>query len=350
MKAALAAQQPTTTVREGGREYVVLSELSLSSVNAMLPPGRVPSYLSRFVLTATPYLQHLDIVTRGDTVVPPPVADTFSLVPRLRSLRLSQLNHFRTDLTDGTFCMRDMLTPLPSLVALRCMKMPLGVQDLIDIAAHATLGNIHVFTRKASTVDKAWLPDGFDFHTDGKEEEADEEGEAERASDETMADSGDEKDSQASEPADRDARTIDMQRLPVALTRVTPSTRSILARLALTNFLHRALLPPEHPLSVQRSITLQRHYQQQVALLRSTLRQQLNERRLQSSAAASPSHSSTAAGKRGTKRTRSAASGSGEGSGLHQQGDGHGSDESDDERMQQHRARPIPAQRAADLV
>ena len=58
LKAALTFEQPTTTIRVGEGDCVVLSELSWGKLDKLVPL-EAPCFRTHFVLSGVPYLQHL---------------------------------------------------------------------------------------------------------------------------------------------------------------------------------------------------------------------------------------------------------------------------------------------------
>ena len=142
LAAVLTGEQRTKTVRVRGEEHVVLSQLSWGKLDEIVP-WRVPCYRSRFVLTAVPHLQHLHLAIDANSIrPPPPVSETFALVPRLRSLRLRETDSEHDDTDECMLPIRDMLAALPRLTFLHCEWLRLSEQDKADIADHATLKRI----------------------------------------------------------------------------------------------------------------------------------------------------------------------------------------------------------------
>ena len=135
-KAALAAEQPTMTVRERGEEHVVLSQLSRTRLAVIVPYG-VACFRSRLVLAAVPQLQHLHLETEASRRVPPLSAgDSLELVPHLRSLHLEEVYVEEANIGDDSAVpsMADVLACLPLLTALCYWRYRLSVQDMLDIA------------------------------------------------------------------------------------------------------------------------------------------------------------------------------------------------------------------------
>ena len=119
-----------------------------------------------------------------------------------------------------------MLVALPCLTTLKCTDVRLNAEDMIAIAAHASLEHIALTFRQSNHRYSPWLP-VLSFNSD----EAQDEKQPERAAtaiDDTIA---------ASSLTEDEA-----YRLTVAVSRAKPSTeRSVSARLALVDFLSRAL-------------------------------------------------------------------------------------------------------------
>ena len=280
LRAMLTADQPTKSVRVGAEERVVLSQLTWKQLGDMIPRA-LPCFRSRFVLAATPHLQHLCLSIDSYTIDPPSAADIFSLVPRLRSLQLEQNDWERIDTESSIISIRAMLALLPSLTSLRCFWLHLAVQDMVHIAAHATLEHIQLEV-VAALEDQGVLGDELHFSSkeaaqcDETEQRTDEKEGSEASSIDPSHDISTGK--QGKKEAKRHAR--DIERLPIALTRQTPTRRSIQARLALANWLHRpvtaALRSPDYtPSFRQPTLSLLRYYRQQTATLRSILLEQL---------------------------------------------------------------------------
>lgn len=268
LKAALAAEQPTTLLRVGDQEHIVLVR-SYHEFDKLVPLS-APCFRTHFVLTATPHLQHLSLDARD---IQCQSGSFVSLVPHLRSLRLGQIYWNQTDEEEFIMSIRDMLAVLPSLTALHCHNLHLGIQGMIDIAAHATLQRITLDSENAKYLDRAWLGYNVHFDSDHVDEEEDEEEDEEVVDGQVqphMA-GGMFETEKAGEGEESDDK---IQRLPLALTRVVPSHSSITARLALANFLHRQVRRNHTP-TYERPLSVLRHFRQQIAVLRSILLDQL---------------------------------------------------------------------------
>ena len=279
LRAALATEQATRWVKdECGKQQVVLSELSLLELRAMLPSARVPTICSHFVLSAVPHLQHLHVSAMVYSMSYW-LGDTLSLVPRLRSLHLQgpessgsspQWARLYVHRASVTIDMDVALTALPSLTALTCTRLTLSVQDLIHIAAHATLECVQLFSLHC-------IDDGenLDFSTANT---------ARRDNLENTQVMQDEKAAEHEKP-DATQHVRDIQRLAKALARVIPSHRSISARLALANYISTRQ-PSRRRLwydndrhskwSKEKDIEYCRD-QHLLTVLQSTLQQQLND-------------------------------------------------------------------------
>ena len=283
------------TVQVGAHDHVVLSALTWEQLEWIVG-WRDYCFRSRFVLAATPHLQHLSLFFDLHCMLPPPVADLFAFVSRLRSLHLEQCDSDQSNTEKSIIPIHAMLALLPSLTSLHCVELHLGVLDLIDIAAHATLCELRLSSERSAYLDQEWLGVSITFperrvgvrQPDGKEEDNEEE---EEERDIAQDDSGEMEEQQATEADDdncsgldadeltddekHERRARDRRWLPIALTRVTPSERNIRARLPLANFLHRQLCRQQLKAEFQRPLSLLQHYRQQVNVLRSTLRSQL---------------------------------------------------------------------------
>ena len=254
----------------------------------------------RLILRACPYLQHLHLVVSTYACEAPRHEDTYALVPRLRSLRLEQqcgAGHTKPDLV---FDIRAMLHSLPLLHTLHFKDIHhLTVSDLLYIASHSTLEELHITSGRHGLEDCDWLGSRMRFPIDVEEEAEDaattppdgdgeeEDAEALQAtlidymsaaafSQQLMSNVGE----RTEEQHERDEVRAELWRMHAALTRTQPSQRSCAVRLALAGWLHRRLRRgglrtdnhrrwrQEHPMS------LLHRYRLQVALLRSTLQQQ----------------------------------------------------------------------------
>ena len=283
LRAALTAEPPTKSIQVGTEERIVLSQLSWDELNRIVPRGG-PCFRSRLVLSATPQLRHLSVTIDPTAISPPPAADLVSFVPNLRSLSLTQWFH---EPQHRLAHIRDTLTLLPNLRRFDCAGL-LRLQDMIDMAAHATLESISVDANGATGIQDDWDGWGFDFNVNGTEGGAQEGDAAEESNGEMeepqAAAAGDELSTDtltAAQHSELDDCAENVRWLQSALVRVLPSRRSVTMRLALANFLHRQL-QGEHIRAVFEEIDfygnpllMLRHFQMQIALLRSTLRSQL---------------------------------------------------------------------------
>ena len=249
---------------------------------------------------AVPHLQHLHLAIDPYDIRPPPACDVFSLVPHLRSLHLEQTLYVNTDPASiGSIC--DMLALLPNLTALHGTALHFDIQDLIDIAAHATLERVRLQQTYAWR-DQEWLGydewcsgPGFDFdssdntHTQRQPRNT---GEDETGGDNEVVDEQDE----AAAAAVSDTITAgatyydncqlvscaeDIRRLLSALNRVEPTQRSVEARLSLATFLYHAMQvrkfnDPAEGDDWSRPPEILLHLRHQIAVLHSTLRRQLS--------------------------------------------------------------------------
>ena len=113
---------------------------------------------SRLVLQACPYLQHLDLAIDSLLHLPPHLADTFALVPHLRSLHLSQVDVDERTGPRLAFDFRAMLASLSRLTSLRCSRIHvLAIADLLDFACHSTLEELHIDSDGAIMADGQWI-------------------------------------------------------------------------------------------------------------------------------------------------------------------------------------------------
>ena len=264
LRAAVVTQQPTTTIVINGEQHVVLSSVTWSALFGWIDKG-APNFRGLFVLTATPHLQHLSILMNVHKTSMAPLSHIFPLVPRLRSLRMEKDSIFDFS-TEAAIPTRAILDALPQLTALSLLGFRGTAQELIDIAAHATLEHIHI-NAYSQYVDEDGLRGCFMFHTDGEEEGA------------AVMEQGQQQMTTGSGSVEMAAARDDaMARLSLALVRVVcPSQRSVRARLTVAAFLHcEIVLPlelsedsPGHVTQPSRSVV------QQLAMLQLTLRDQL---------------------------------------------------------------------------
>ncbi len=150
-------QQLTTLMQPSGQIVVRndLTRVTLATGGSVVP--RACCYRAHFIFLALPCLQHLHLKIMDDIVTTPPFGDLFSLIPQLRSLHLAQYRSDWTDTSRFIGSIRDMLSVLPCLTSLRCEGRPLGMQDLIDIAAHCTLERIELSCAVHAEFDRPWL-------------------------------------------------------------------------------------------------------------------------------------------------------------------------------------------------
>ena len=205
LKAALNSKQPNITIIsvksqqqhlffDEDEHHVVLSDLSWWDLSVEV--SRAPFFRHRFVLSATPHLQHLSVAVN------------------MYCTPLSASSHTSLDCGDRIMIPdHTILAQLPHLTALSCLSIQLTTQTLIDIAAHATLEHIHL--------DDMGLRGCAAFHTDGEEVQHIEAEKAARTS------SGDRAEVVVwpahSDPAyGLDRRERDIRRISLSLVRVSP--------------------------------------------------------------------------------------------------------------------------------
>jgi len=275
-------------------------------VRKVMPPWRDVDVRCRLVLLPCPYLHHLHLTIDECVYEAPSHRDTFTLVPRLRSLHLEQ--HDSDYITvKPLFNFQPMLDSLPHLTSLRCTNIRgLGIASLLAIACHSTLDDLRIDSCHNKVGDEHWI--GRHIHLPISSAEEDE-----RRMRQEFRIGGNigEEDSEAVEaalarhiseaavveyepppntpPTDSEAEagevestTAAIQRMRTALTRTQPTERSCRVRLALADWLHRrlrrgGLFSDDHVLNYisRHPRTLLFHYRLQVALLRRTLHSQL---------------------------------------------------------------------------
>ena len=294
----LTIEQPTITlwVRRGEEleECTVLDLLTMREVDEIVE--HLPCFSTDFALAATPQLQHLHL--QIGTVLPArPITDMFTLVPRLRSLHIDATNtnwSIKRPTPNSIVCIRDMLAALSSLAQLHCTNLLLDMQDLIDIAAHATLEDVALNPLSDDIHAQYGLGHSINFNSN----ESKDDDEKQAVSSHRASMHGVEmQDAAANGPSKEvEQHKRDMEWLSIALTRVPPSHRSISVPLALANFTHRQLPPKDtdtdQPCNVpqyirllrghllderrRRALDAMRHLFRQVATLRDTLSAQLS--------------------------------------------------------------------------
>ena len=279
---------------EHSERVEVLRDLIHHRTGAMVPEYRDVDVRCRLVLQACPHLQYLELDIETQFHEEPSHEDTFALVPRLRSLTVENYGIFGDDpelRIDQPVDFERMLDSLPRLTILRCKDMYITISDLLDIASHSTLEELHIEAAGKQLGDAEWLgvelvfPMGENESTwlleqaaarmvlngEAVSDEAEEAEETRTSPNTSMADSDEEHHAPAWTRDDR-------QRVQAAMRRTQPTRRSCEVRLALADWLHSRLrrgglhVDPPHP-----PAWLLRHYRRQVALLRSTLQQQLSE-------------------------------------------------------------------------
>ena len=288
------------------RRVEVLADIDWYGMEQQAPTHVEVVVRCRLVLQACPYLQHflLGIDARSDVELS---QDTFALIPRLRSLYLSVYNRsgVASNQRTGTLSVdfEDMLNSMSHLTSLRCTGAHhFGISEVLEIASHSTLDDVHVFSDGAPLADEEWIGAEMSFpvsvETDEIQLEEDTvrmvlEGDIEAECDETAdASSIDHKESATSEQlaggdivtAEQEPAWVrdEMHRINKALTRTEPTQRSCEVRLALADWLHRRLRrgklrTDDHSTNATHPKWLLRSCRKHVALLRSTLRQQLSE-------------------------------------------------------------------------
>ena len=254
------------------------------------------------VLRACPYLQHLALAIDANVCEPPSHADTFALVPRLRSLHLAQdQSHIESGIV---FDIRAMLDSLPHLHTLRCSHITaLGVTELLDIASHCTLEEVHIEQCKQADLRGGWTYQTMSVSNIQKEAKWLEEDDARLVQQQADRNAQDGEDTAALQAALAELMSAasppfqgcgeqqseltperdEVHRMRAALTRTQPSRRSCEVRLALADWLHRRLQrgglysENEHVEVSTDSRSILRCHCLLSILLRTTLQHQLSE-------------------------------------------------------------------------
>ena len=150
----------------------VLTEVRCLDMQDVMLEHRDVEVHCRLVLQACPYLQHLSLNIDTARHVEPSHEDTFALVPRLRSLDLHH-DHDHWDMLgeedpellidQPPVDFERMLDSLPCLTALRYANVYISISDLLDIASHSTLQQLHIEASGQHMADKEWLGDELFF-------------------------------------------------------------------------------------------------------------------------------------------------------------------------------------------
>ena len=277
-----------------GVEHIeVLRDITWPDTIRVVPRQRDVEVHCRLVLQACPYLQHLHLQIDAWQYVEPSHEDTFALVPRLRSLRLTQrdVNQVEPELaiSDEPVDFERMLDSLPCLTALDCEQIYICLGDLLAIASHSTLEQLRLEASGLHLANKEWLGDELRVPITAEEDESRLNNMAENmmvdGTIEVAAAEEEEKEVSADDTLTRSSiegapvwTDEDMQHMQTALSRTQPTRRSCETRLALARWLHRRLRRGGlHISGQQQSMWLLRHYRRQVALLHRVLRWQLDE-------------------------------------------------------------------------
>ena len=269
----------------------VLRDISWNDLSAGAVQRRDVEVHCRLVLQACPYLQHLGLLINVIRAVEPSHEDTFALVPRLRSLLLNQyetVDELELVVDTPPVDFERMLDSLPRLTALTCRHVYISISDLLDIASHSTLEQLHIEASGRQVADAEWLGTELRFPIDELEDDMQlaqaaagvmVDGDVEEAEEETEA-ANDEHCHQAV-GSSREAAPAwtqdDMQRMRVALCRTQPTRRSCETRLALADWLHKRLRRGGLRTDGDQPTWLLAHYRRQLAVLRSTLRGHLSQ-------------------------------------------------------------------------
>ena len=260
----------------------VLRDMDWRQLDAALPYSDHVHVLCGLMLRACPYLQHLHLLGCSLVRRAPLCADTFALVPRLRSLCLERCDS--DEINRSTFVhLPAMLHSLPCLTSLHCINIQqFSSADLLDIASHSTLEELHIHNEHQSfrlfgeeEDDEELLSDQTTFHLkhDGPIEDVDMVA-VEAALAAFMG---------GGSTSSRQLKVRRMQqRMCAALARTQPSQRSCEVRLALADWLHRrlrrgGLLTDDHARYPSPHNAVVRRFYLLLSLLRCTLHQQLSE-------------------------------------------------------------------------
>ena len=239
------------------------------------------------VLQACPHLQHLDFdVGRHEQMYVDRHYDVFAMVPLLRSLHVYQSWYSHPG---RIFDFQEIVDGLPQLTTLRCTDIRyLSISDLLAIASHSTLEVVTILCRHIR-VDRRWLGLRLRFPASATwsdmERRSDVDYGSDSDSEQQDVDYGSDVNwitdavSLREEDDNAEARAkTQVQRMRTALCRTQPTQRSCEVRLALADWLHARLRRRGVYINDETHTTARLHrYRRLLALLRSSLRQQLSE-------------------------------------------------------------------------
>lgn len=260
------------------RRVDVLSDISRGELEHRAWSSGSVELRCLFVLRACPNLQHLRLEIDTDLAFPSH-EDTFALVPSLRSLALTLYNRNRgCDWKKSPVDFPRMLDSLPHLTAMRCINIRIGVDDILAIACHSTLDELHIESSGYQLDDADWLGQDMSFHSTAQEHEEQtqpfsSQGEHDKRTERALAVHV----SSTEEQKELEKTELALQRMRAALIRTQPSGHSCTARLELAEWLHGRLWRSEiftNETDGVKWLTLQ-HFRTRVALLRATLQAQL---------------------------------------------------------------------------
>jgi len=131
---------PTTTITlESGEECEVLTEINENVLKHKISARRVPTYYTRLILSAIPYLRSLSFSIDAAKFLTPKFDDLLGLVPHLRSLKLCQWDSDQSSTNCSLIPIRQIMKYLTKLESLTIDCFMLSIQDLIDISSHPRL-------------------------------------------------------------------------------------------------------------------------------------------------------------------------------------------------------------------
>ena len=271
----------------------------------------------RLILQVCPHLQHLHVLVDMRRYEMLSRVEGFALVPRLRSLRLERARlDAKSDTGGRQFNLLWMVHVLPCLTSLSLVNFGnIRVSELLAFASHSTLEQLHIDTANSTSEHARWIgPDiRFPITTVAEDEQqlaafrdrhprlfdGDIEEESDEAGTTTASAATRHQAQQRGSEAEQDEKTeaeqeMEMERwlfeqMHIELTRTQPTTPSCEMRLALADWLHRRLrrggLRTDDYDDDQRYWRdesrrpkwLLRRYRRQLAVLCSTLQQQLSD-------------------------------------------------------------------------
>jgi len=283
-----------------GEKVQVLENFNYEIFSRKLSPQRWPCCLPRFILSTTPNLSSLAVTIDGFVTRVSDPDNWLKFVPHLRSLKIRQQDSNQSHIEKSIIPIRQTLSILTELESLTTTGLMLGIQDMIDIAAHSKLAVIKLTSKEVSALESDWLTNGIDFNSHsqfpdsdgtnysnfGDEEDENEQNDKRKKQklhvnyDEQFAVEGDnelmEYDDEEDWPpeATPERMAADIAYIQTSLSLSSSSSASQRARLNLVDYLKSQLY---QPLESQyfRPLVYLRHLRRQIFMLQSALSEQV---------------------------------------------------------------------------